>query len=149
MWELNHKEVWRLMNWCFQIVVLEKTLESLLDCKDIQPVHPKGDQSWVFIRRTHAEGEYPILWPPDAKSRFIIKDPAAGEVWKHEDKWMTEDEMALQTQWTWVWASCRTLLKTQKPGVLQSHGFAESRTRLSDWTTTVHEAHESSAFCAY
>ena len=80
-------------NWCFWTVVLEKTLESPLDCKEIQPVHPKGDQSWVFIGRTHAEAETPILWPPDAKSWLIWKDPDAGKDWRQEEKGTTEDEM--------------------------------------------------------
>ena len=78
MWELDYKEIWAPKNWCFWTVVLEKTLESPLDCKEIQPVHPKGDQSWVFIVRTDIEAETPILWPPDAKSWLIRKDPDAG-----------------------------------------------------------------------
>ena len=81
-------------NWCFWTVVLEKTLESPLDCKEIQPVHPKEDQSWVFIGRTDAETETPILWPPDAKSWLIGKDPDAGRDWGQEEKGTTEDEMA-------------------------------------------------------
>ena len=80
-------------NWCFWAVVLEKTLESPLDCKEIQPVHPKGDQSWVFIRRTDVEVETPIFWPPDAKNWLIWKDPDAGKDWRWEEKGMTEDEM--------------------------------------------------------
>ena len=93
MWELDYKESWVLKNWCFWIVVLEKTLESLLDCKEIQPVHPRGDQSWVFIGRTDVEAETPILWPPDAKSWLIGKDLDAGKDWRWEEKGMTEDEM--------------------------------------------------------
>ena len=81
MWELDCKESWAANNWCFWTVVLEKTLESPLDCKDIQPVHPKGDQSWVFFGRTDVEVETPILWPPDAKSWLIWKDPDAGKDW--------------------------------------------------------------------
>ena len=92
MWELDYIESWVLKNWCFSTVVLEKTLESPLDCKEIQPVHPKGDQSWVFIRRADAEAETPILWPPDAKSWLIWKDPDAGKDWGQEEKGMTEDE---------------------------------------------------------
>ena len=79
-WELDHKEGWALKNWCFWTVVLEKTLESPLDCKEIHPVHPKGDQSWVFIGRTDVEAETPILWPPDAKSWLIWKDPMLGKI---------------------------------------------------------------------
>ena len=94
MWELDHKESWVPKNWCFWTVVLEKTLESPLDCKEIQPVHSKGDGFWVFTGRTDAETETPILWPPDAKSWFIWKDPDAGKDWRQEEKGMTEDEMA-------------------------------------------------------
>ena len=93
MWELDHKESWALKNWCFWTVVLEKTLESPLDCKEIPPVHPKGDQSWVFIGRSDDEAETPIIWPPDAKNWLIRKDPDAGKDWRQEDKGMTEDEM--------------------------------------------------------
>ena len=93
MWVLEYKESWAPKNWCFWTVVLEKTLESPLDCKEIQPVHPKGDQSLVFIGRTDVEGETPILWPPDAKSWLIWKDPNAGKDWGREEKGTTEDEM--------------------------------------------------------
>ena len=93
MWELDYKESWVLKNWSFWTVVLEKTLESPLDFKEIQPVYPKGNQSWVFIGRTDAETEAPILRPSDAKSRLIRKDPAAGKDWRQEEKGMTEDEM--------------------------------------------------------
>ena len=93
MWELDYKESWALKNWCFWTVVLEKTLESPLGCKEIQPVHPKGDQSWVFIARTDVEAETPILWLPDAKSWLIWQDLDAGKDWGQEEKGMTEDEM--------------------------------------------------------
>ena len=93
MWELDYEESWALKNWCFWTVVLEKTLESPLDCKEIQPVHFKGNQSWIFIGRTDAEGETPVLWPPDAKSWLIWKDPGAGKDWGQDEKGMTEDEM--------------------------------------------------------
>ena len=85
MWELDYKESWAAKNWCFWTVVLEKTLESPLDCKEIQPVHPKGDQSWVFIGRTDFEAETPLLWPPDAKNWLIGKDPDAGKDWRWEE----------------------------------------------------------------
>ena len=94
MWELDCEESWAQKNWCFWTVVLEKTLERPLDCKEIQPVHPQGDQSWVFIGRTDAEAETPILWPPDAKSWLIGKDLDAGRDWGQEEKGMTEDETA-------------------------------------------------------
>ena len=93
MWELDYKESWALKNWCFWTVVLEKTLESPLDCKEIQPVHPKGDRSWVFIGWTNAKAETPILWTPDTKSWLIGKDPDAGKDWGQEEKGMTQDEM--------------------------------------------------------
>ena len=96
MWELDYKESWapKKKNWCFWTVVLEKMLESPLDSKKIQPVHPKGDQSWVFVGRTDAEAETPILWPPHAKIWLIGKDPDAGRDWGQEEKGMTEDELA-------------------------------------------------------
>ena len=93
MWELAYKESWALKNWCFWTVVLEKILESLLDCKEIQPVNSKGNQSWIFIGRTDAEAETPILWPPDAENWLIWKDPDSGKDWGQEEKGMTEDEM--------------------------------------------------------
>ena len=93
MWELYYKESWVLNNWYFCTVVSEKTLESPLDCKEIQPVHPKGDQSWVFIGRTDVEAETPLLWPPHAKSWLIWKDPDAGKDWGQEEKGTIEDQM--------------------------------------------------------
>ena len=139
MWELDYKESWVLKNWCFWTVVLEKTLESPLDSKEIQPVHHKGDQSWVFIGRTNAEAEIPILWPPDVKSWLIWKDPDAGKDWGQEEKGTTEDEMVgwyhrlngRGVGWT--------------PGVGDGQGdlgcssswVTKSQTQLSDWT----EAH--------
>ena len=93
MWELDHKEGWAPKNWCFWTVVLEKTLESPLDCKEIKSLDPKGNQSWIFIGGTDAEAEVPILWPPDAKSQLIGKDPDAGQDWRQKEKGMTEDEL--------------------------------------------------------
>ena len=90
IWELDYKERWAPKNWCFWTVVLEKTLENPLDCKEIQPVHPKGDQSWVFIGRTDVEAETSILWPSHAKSWLIWKDPGAGNDWGQEEKGMPE-----------------------------------------------------------
>ena len=105
MWELDHKEGWALKNWCFWTVVLEKTLESPLDCKQIQIVNSKGNQSWIFIGRI--DGEAPVLWPPDVKSWLIGKDPDAGKDWRREEKGLTgwDGWIASLTQWTWVWAS--------------------------------------------
>ena len=99
MWELDYKESWALKNWCLWTVVLEKTLESPLDCKEIQPVSPKWDQSWMFIGRTDVESETPILWPPDAKSWLIGKDPHAGKDWGQEEKGATEDGRVGWHQW--------------------------------------------------
>ena len=93
IWELDYKESWAPKNWCFWTVVLEQTLESPLDCKEIQPIHPKGNQYWIFFGKIDAEAETPILWLPDAKNRLIGKDPDAGKDWRQEDKGMTEDEM--------------------------------------------------------
>ena len=93
MWELDSKESWAPKNWCFWTAVVEKTLASPLDSKQIQPVHSKGNQSWIFIGRTNAEAETPILWPPDAKNGLIWKDPDAGKDWRWEDKGRTENEV--------------------------------------------------------
>ena len=99
MWELDYKESWAPKNWCFWTVVLEKTLESSLDSKDIKPVNPKGNQSWIFIGRTDAEVETPIVWSPDAKNRLIGKDPNAGKDWMQEGEGMTEDEIVGWHHW--------------------------------------------------
>ena len=99
MWQLDYKESWAPKNWCFWTVVLEKTLESPLHCKEVQPVHSEGDQSRVFIGRIDAEAETPILWPPDAKSWLIWKDPDAGKDWRQEEKGTTEDEMVRWHHW--------------------------------------------------
>ena len=136
MWELHCEESWVPKNWYFWTVVLEKTLESPLDCKKIQPVHPKGDQSWVFFGRNDAEAETPLLWPPHAKSWLTGKDFDAGRDLGQEEKGMTEDDMAGWHHWLggheFEWT----------PGVGDGQGglaccdsgVAKSRTRLSDWT---------------
>ena len=138
----DYKESWALKNWCFWTVVLEKTLESPLDCKEMQPVHPKRDQSWVFTGRIDVEAETPILWPPDAKTWLIWKDPDAGKDWGQEEKGTTEDEMAgwhhrvdaHEFGWT--------------PGVGDRQGglaccsswVTKSWTWLSDWTELILQA---------
>ena len=99
MWELDYKESWTPKNWCFWTVVLEKNLESPLDLKEAKPVNPKGNQSWIFIGRTDAEAEALILWPPDAKSWLIWKDPDAGKDWRQEEKGRREDEMVGWYHW--------------------------------------------------
>ena len=98
MWGLDHIEGWMPKNWCFQTVMLEKTLESPLDYKEIKPVNPKGYQPWIFIDRTNPEAEAPILWPPDVKSQFTGQDPEAGKDWGQEEKWAT-DKMAGWHHW--------------------------------------------------
>ena len=134
MWELDSKESWVPKNWCFWTVVLEKTLESPLDWKEIQPVHSKGNQSWILIGRADAEAETPILWPPDVKNWLLGKDPDAGKNWRQEEKgsrgW--DGWMASPTPWTWVWASYRSWWWTGKPSVLQSMGSQRVR---HNWAT--------------
>ena len=99
MWELDHKEDWAPNNWCFWIVMLEKTLENPLDCKEIKPFSPKGNQPWIFIGRTDAEAEIPTHWPPNEKSWLIGQDPNAGKDWRQEEKGTTEDEMVGWHHW--------------------------------------------------
>ena len=99
MWELDYKESWVPKNWCFWTVVLEKTFERPLDCKEIQPVHPNGNQFWIFIGKTDAEAETPILWPPDVKNSLIGKDPDAGKDLRQEKKGMTEGKMVRWHHW--------------------------------------------------
>ena len=128
IWELNYKENWGPKNRCFWTVVLEKTLESLLDYKEIQPVNPKGDQSWVFIGRTDAKAETPILWPPPAKSWLIGKDSDAGRDWGQEEKGTT------LTQWMWVWVNSGSWWWTGRPGVLR---VMELQRVGHDWVTVL------------
>ena len=141
MRELDYKESWVPMNWCFWTVVLEKTLESPLDCKEIQPVHPKGSQSWIFIGRTDAKAETPKLWPPDVKSWLIWKDPVAGKDWRQEEKGMTgwEGWMASPTQWTWIWVNSGSWWWTGRRECASVHGIAKIRTWLSElnWTELI------------
>ena len=134
MWELEYKESWALKNWCFWTVVLEKTLKSPLDCKEIQPVHPKGNRSWMFIGMTDVEAETPILWPPDAKSWLVWKDPS----WERLKRGGEGDDrgwdgwMALPTQCTWVWVNSGSWWWTGRPGVLRFMGSQRVR---HDWVT--------------
>ena len=135
MWKLEYKESWAPKNWCFWTVVLEKTPESPLDCQEIPPVHPKGNQFWILIGRTNAEAETWILWPPNAKNWLTGKDPDAGKDWRQKEKGTTEDEMVgwhprlygneSGNSGSWWWIG--------NPGVLQSMGW-QSWTRLSDCT---------------
>ena len=134
MWELDYKESWVLKNWRFWTVVLEKTLESPLGCKEIQPVHSKGDQSWVFIGKTDVEAETPILWPPDAKSWLIGCWEGLGAGGKGDDRgW--DGWMASLTRWTWVWVNSGSWWWTGRPGVLLFMGRKESdTTERLNWT---------------
>ena len=137
MWELDYKESWVLKNWCFWTLVLEKTLESPLDCKEIQPVHPKGNQSWIFIGRTDAETETPIFWPPNSKNWLPGKDPDAGENWRWEEKGTTEDEMVGWHHRLDGHEFARASGVGDGQGSLACytvHGVAKSWTRLSNWT---------------
>ena len=137
MCELDHKEGWAPKNWCFWTVALEKTLESPLDSKEIKPVHPKGNQPWIFIGRTIAEAETSILWPPVVKNWLIGKDPDAGKDWGYEENEVTEDEMV---EWD-HWLNGHELEQTQGDGERQEslacYSSLQSWTQLSDWTTTL------------
>ena len=134
-WELDHKESWAPKNWCFWTVVLEKTLQSSLDCKEIQPVHSKGDQSWVYFRRNDAEAEIPVVWPPHAKSWLIGKDSDAeeglGAGGEGDDRgW--DGWMASPTRWMQVWVNSGSWWWTGRPGVLQ---FMGSQRVGHNWAT--------------
>ena len=140
MWESDYKESWALKNWCFWTVVSEKTLESPLDCKEIQPVHPKGDQPWVLIGRTDVEAETPILWPPD-EDWLIWKDTDAGERLKtgEGDDRGWDGWMASPTQWTWIWVNSGSWWWTGRPGVLPFMGSQRvEHDRVTELNWTLH-----------
>ena len=119
MWEVDYKKSWVLKNWCFWTVVLEKTLENPLACRDIQSVHPKRNQSWILIGRTDVEDEIPIVWPPDAKNWLNRKDPDAGKDCRQEEKGTTEDEIVWwRHQLIWIWVNSRSWWWTKRHGML-------------------------------
>ena len=136
MWELGHNEGWAPKNWCFWTVVLEKSFESPLDCKEIQQVHPEGNQLWIFIERTDAEAEAPILWSPDVKSQLFGKDPDAGKDWGQKEK--AEDDMAGEHHWFNEHEFEQILgnSETREAWFATVHGVSKSQTLLSNWTTT-------------
>ena len=134
-WTLQCSESWAMKNWFFWSVVLEKILQNPLNCKEIKPVNPKWNQPWIFIGRTDAEAETPILWPLDVKSWLIWKDPDAGKDWRREEKGMTKDEigwMASPTQWTWVWANSGSWWWAGRLDVLKPMRLQRDR---HDWVT--------------
>jgi len=137
MWELDHKEGWAPKNWCFQTVVLEKTLESPLNSKEIKLVNPKGNQSWIFIGRTDAEAEAPILWPPDVKNWLTGKDPDAGKDWRQEEKGTTEDGMAKWHHWLnditdMSLSKLQKIMKNREAWCAAAHGVAKNQKQLNN-----------------
>ena len=132
MWELNHKEGWVPKNWCFPIMVLEKTLQSPLDTKEIKPVNPNGNQSWIFSGRTDAEAEAPVLWPPNVKSQLFGKDSDGGKDWEQEKKGVIEDETVGWHHWLNGHEFEQSMRDNEGQGIA-AHGFAQN---LENWAKT-------------
>ena len=130
----NHKEGWALKNWCFWTVVLEKTFESPFDCKELKPVPVKGNQSWIFTGRTDAVAEAPLLWPPDARSRLIGKDPDSGKDWgqKKRMRWLDSITGSMDMNLS----KLREIVEDRRTWCATVHGVTKNQTRVSDWTTT-------------
>ena len=140
MWELDYEESWVLKNWCFWTVVLEKTLESPLDCKEIQPVHSEGDQSRIFIGRTDAEAETLILWPCDVKSWLIWKDPDGGKDWRREEKEPTGQD-GITDSMDMSLSSLQDLVMDREVWHAAVHGVTKNQALLSDWTELMQVTH--------
>ena len=152
MWKLDHKESWKPKNWCFQTVVLEKTLESPLDYKEIKPFNPKRNQPWIFIGRTHAEAEAPILWPPAVKRWFTGKDPDVGKDWRQRRRgqqrrrWLDSITISMAMSLS----KLLEIIKNRAAWHAVVHGVAKNQTQLRDWTTTRKRKHKwASEQCYY